>query len=91
MSKIPVQIDRRIGSSPFFEQKVIVKSNFKTKLFETPELLISWIKKTLLKEAHLGVNTDDSGPHINVFLSRRFFHLKFVRMNSTNSMPRIAS
>ena len=37
------------------------------------------------------MNTDDSGPHINVFLSRRFFHLKFVRMNSTNSMPRIAS
>ena len=37
------------------------------------------------------MNTDDSGSHINVFLSRRFFHLKFVRMNSTNSVPRIAS
>ena len=45
----------------------------------------------LFEEAHLGVNTDDSGPHINVFLSRRFFHLKFIRVNGTNCMPRIAS
>ena len=40
-------------SSPFFQLKAIVKSNLKTTLFKTPELLISWIKKTFWRRLTL--------------------------------------